>query len=144
MERRVLPAGTQRGRRARDARGGPALRVSGCAALWVLLLAQVAVQVSPRWWGREAPRLPSRCPGLTELWPLFQEAPACSVGPAAASPGSSSVWRPPGSADWMEKGGKSAGKGVPSLHQVALDYRVLRMFLTLRTHSQDAPCSLAL
>ncbi|XP_040486121.1 A disintegrin and metalloproteinase with thrombospondin motifs 16 [Ursus maritimus] len=104
MERRVLPAGTQRGRRARDARGGPALRVPGCAALWVLLLAQVAVQVSPRWWGREAPRLPSRCPGLTELWPLFQEAPACSVGPAAASPGSSSVWRPPGSADWMEKG----------------------------------------
>lgn len=52
--------------------------------------------------------------GLTELWPLFQEAPACFVGPAAASPGSSSVWRPPGSAarpDWMEKNGKSAGKG---------------------------------
>ncbi|XP_059272826.1 A disintegrin and metalloproteinase with thrombospondin motifs 16 isoform X2 [Mustela nigripes] len=77
MERRVLLAGTPRGRGAWGARGGAALRVPGCAALCVLLLAQVAVQ-----------------------------APACSVGPALTSPGSPSVWRPPGSAarpDWMEK-----------------------------------------
>ncbi|XP_043457395.1 A disintegrin and metalloproteinase with thrombospondin motifs 16 [Prionailurus bengalensis] len=72
MEPRALPAGAQRGRRARGAGDGAAMRGPGRAALCALLLAQVAVQ----------------------------QAPACSVGPAAASPGSPSGRRPPGSAEW--------------------------------------------
>nr|XP_023481639.1 A disintegrin and metalloproteinase with thrombospondin motifs 16 isoform X1 [Equus caballus] len=72
----VLPAEAQR---RQGARGGRAMRGPGCAAFWVLLLAQVGVQ----------------------------QAPACAVGPAAASPGSPSVRRPPGAAErpgWVEKG----------------------------------------
>uniref|UniRef100_A0A8D0QUA7 ADAM metallopeptidase with thrombospondin type 1 motif 16 n=1 Tax=Sus scrofa TaxID=9823 RepID=A0A8D0QUA7_PIG len=73
----VLPAGAQRWRRARGERGSPAMRAPGCTALWVLLLVGV------------------------------QQAPACAVGPAAASPGSPSVQRSPGPAEWpgwVEKG----------------------------------------
>ncbi|XP_053513388.1 A disintegrin and metalloproteinase with thrombospondin motifs 16 isoform X3 [Artibeus jamaicensis] len=76
----VFPAGALLRHRARDARGSGALRSPGCAAaLWVLLLAQVGVQ----------------------------KAPACALGPSAASPGSRSVQRPPGPAEWpawVEKG----------------------------------------
>ncbi|XP_010968665.3 A disintegrin and metalloproteinase with thrombospondin motifs 16 isoform X1 [Camelus bactrianus] len=75
----VIPAGAQRRRRARGAKGSPAMRVPGCAALWLLLLAQVGVQ----------------------------QAPVCAVGPAATSPGNPSVRRPPGPAErlgWVEKG----------------------------------------
>uniref|UniRef100_A0A8D1UU13 ADAM metallopeptidase with thrombospondin type 1 motif 16 n=1 Tax=Sus scrofa TaxID=9823 RepID=A0A8D1UU13_PIG len=73
----VLPAGAQRWRRARGERGSPAMRAPGCTSLWVLLLVGV------------------------------QQAPACAVGPAAASPGSPSVQRSPGPAEWpgwVEKG----------------------------------------
>ncbi|TKC46281.1 hypothetical protein EI555_005775, partial [Monodon monoceros] len=78
MEPCVLPAGAQRRLRAQGAQGSPAMLAPGCAALCLLLLAQVGVQ-----------------------------APACAVGPTAASPGSPSVRRPPGPAEWpgwVEKG----------------------------------------
>ncbi|XP_029075041.1 A disintegrin and metalloproteinase with thrombospondin motifs 16 [Monodon monoceros] len=79
MEPCVLPAGAQRRLRAQGAQGSPAMLAPGCAALCLLLLAQVGVQ----------------------------QAPACAVGPTAASPGSPSVRRPPGPAEWpgwVEKG----------------------------------------
>lgn len=106
----ALPAGAPRGRRA--------MRGPGCAALWVLLLAQVCVQVSHGRWGQGPPRLPSRCPPPHRgVAAVFQQAPARAVGPAAASPGSSSVRRPPGAPErpgWVETSGKCA-RGVPVL-----------------------------
>nr|XP_019598944.1 PREDICTED: A disintegrin and metalloproteinase with thrombospondin motifs 16 isoform X1 [Rhinolophus sinicus] len=48
--------------------------------------------------GRRATRGP-RCAALWLL--LLAQAPACALGPAAASPGSSSVWRPPGPAEQL-------------------------------------------
>lgn len=96
-----LPTGTLRGRRA--------TRGPRCAALWLLLLAQVGVQVNPSQWGQGPPRLPSRSPPPHRGVPaVFHQAPACALGPAAASPGSSSVWRPPGPAEQL--GGKSASR----------------------------------
>ncbi|KAM9680278.1 A disintegrin and metalloproteinase with thrombospondin motifs 16 [Dama dama] len=77
MEPCVLPAAAPRRRRARGPRGGWAVPVLGRAALWVLLLAQVGVQ-----------------------------APACALGPSAASPESPSVRRPPGPAEWPGWGEK--------------------------------------
>ncbi|KAM7148838.1 A disintegrin and metalloproteinase with thrombospondin motifs 16 isoform 1-T1 [Molossus nigricans] len=68
----VFPPGALLGRRARGARGSGAMWGPGCAALWVLLLAQVGVQ----------------------------QAPARALRPAADSPGSPSVRRPPGPAEW--------------------------------------------
>lgn len=54
----ALPSGAPRGRQARGARGSGAMRGPGCAALWVLLLAQAGAQVSAD--GRAGPRVPSR------------------------------------------------------------------------------------
>lgn len=108
MQARAGPAGAQRGRRAR---GGGHRRAPGGAALWLLLLVQVGVQVSPA----RGPRPSPACapPGLTRRRCLPQ-APSCAVGPAAASPRSPSVRRPPGPTErpgWGPEGGKSAAGG---------------------------------
>lgn len=141
MEPCVLPAAAQRGRRARGALGGRAMRVLGRAALWVLLLAQVGVQVGPDG-GGGVPWSPPRAAGSHRgLDAVFPQAPACAVGPAAASPGSPSVRRPPGPAEWPgsgEEGGKFArgGRGGSNLFRGAacklpkLVYKTLRRFLT--------------
>lgn len=146
MEPCVLPAAAQRGRRTRGALGCRAMRVLGRAALWVLLLAQVGVQVGPDGAGG-VPRSPPRAAGSHRgLAAVFPQAPACAVGPAAASPGSPSVRRPPGPAEWPgwgEKGGKSARGGrvvrTFSAEQLVnarrLVYKAPRRFLT-----QGIPC----
>lgn len=59
--------------------------------------------------GAGSPRLPWRSPPPHRGVPaVFHQAPACALGPAAASPGSSSVWRPPGPAEQL--GGKSVSR----------------------------------
>lgn len=110
----AFPAGALLRRRARGARGSGALQGPGCAALWVLLLAQVGVQVSPRQRGRGSPRLPWLShQSHRGVAAVFQKAPACASGPSAASAGSPSVRRPPSPTEWsawVEKGGKSASR----------------------------------
>lgn len=68
--------------------------------------------------GTGSPEAPlAKPPSHRGVAAVFQQAPACAVGPAAASPGSPSVQRSPGPAEWpgwVEKGGKSA-RGVESL-----------------------------
>jgi hypothetical protein len=108
-------SGAQRRRRARVV---PAMRARGCAALWALLLAQVGpAQVSPvpptpRPSRRSPPALPASHRGVAAV---FQQAPACAPGPAAAAPGSPRVPHPLSSAEqpgWLEKGGKSGKCGL--------------------------------
>ena len=119
MEPCVLAAGAQRRLRAQGARGSPAMRAPGCAALCLLLLAQEGVQVSPRLRGQGPPKLPSRSPRLTEVSPLFSSrhlrAPWDPQRPRREARASGVLLAPrSGRAGW--KRAVSARGGFESLH----------------------------